>query len=90
MRPTGNMRAPCPTCGYGVQVQPHVSAVVVCLNCGAWLLPAGESNLRAMTQREADQLPPRRAIDANQGEPTHLADGGNPRAAWKSCSLTAT
>ncbi len=58
MRPTGNMRAPCPTCGYGVQVQPHVSGVVVCLNCGAWLLPAGESNLRAMTQREADQLPP--------------------------------
>jgi len=34
--------------------------------------------------------PARRAIDANQGEPTHLADGGNPRAAWKSCSLTAT
>ena len=57
MRPT-DTRTPCPTCGYGVQGKPHMSGVIVCLNCGAWLLPAGESDLRAMTQKEAEQLPP--------------------------------
>ncbi len=57
MRPTGT-RTPCPMCGYGVQGKPHMSGVIVCLNCGAWLLPTGESDWRVMTQREAEQLPP--------------------------------
>ena len=58
MRLTGNMRTPCPTCGYGLQGKPYPSGVIVCVNCGAWLLPAGESTLRAVTQTEAEQLPP--------------------------------
>jgi hypothetical protein len=54
-------RTPCPTCGYAVNNdRPRADGMraVVCMNCGAWLLAAGESEFRTMTRTEVGQLPP--------------------------------
>src|SRR5207249_10492530 len=38
----GHTDAPCPNCDNPVIDKPRAGGATVCLNCGAWLVPAGE------------------------------------------------
>jgi len=53
----GHTDAPCPNCDHPVNDRPRAGGVTVCLNCGAWLVPDGDSKLRGMSRSEAEQMP---------------------------------
>jgi len=53
----GHTDAPCPNCDHPVIDKPRAGGVTVCLNCGAWLVPDGESKLRGMSRSEAERIP---------------------------------
>ena len=50
------MEAPCPNCGNQVSEEPRAAGVTICFNCGAWLVPDGDSKLRGMSRSEAERL----------------------------------
>src|SRR2546430_17366556 len=64
----GHTDAPCPNCDHPVNDRPRAGGVTVCLNCGAWLLPDGDSKLRGMSRSEAEQMP-------GPGQPTLIKAG---------------
>ncbi len=53
----GHTDAPCPNCDNPVNDRPRAGGVTVCLNCGAWLVPDGDTKLRGMSRSEAEQIP---------------------------------
>src|SRR5438445_13767702 len=53
----GHTDVPCPNCNNPVNDRPRAGDVTVCLNCGAWLVPDGDSKLRGMSRSEAEQMP---------------------------------
>src|SRR5439155_25786305 len=53
----GHTDAPCPNCDHPVNDKPRAGGVTVWLNCGAWLVPDGETKLRGMSRSEAERIP---------------------------------
>jgi len=53
----GHTDVPCPNCNNPVNDRPRAGDVTVCLNCGAWLVPDGDTKLRGMSRSEAEQIP---------------------------------
>jgi len=46
----GHADAPCPNCDNPVNDRPRAGGVTVCLNCGAWLIPDGDTKLRGFDE----------------------------------------